>query len=121
MSAGQLQQRALAVVLCGLALHGCVVVQPEITVLPAEVSYVCQNDSRMKVVRAPDGRSAQVQYDGRTSLLQRVDSAAQEKYSDGRNTLYLDGEQAVMSTDSFVVAGRCQSAQPLPVAPMSRY
>jgi hypothetical protein len=51
----------------------------------------------------------------------RVESAAQEKYSNGPTTLYLDGEKALLSSDSFVVAGPCLSAQPLPVAPMSRY
>ena len=51
----------------------------------------------------------------------RVDTAAQEKYSNGQTTLYLDGEKALMSSDSFVVAGPCLSAQPLPVAPMTRY
>jgi hypothetical protein len=49
-----------------------------------------------------------------------VDSAAQEKCSDGRTTLYLDGERAVMSSDSVVVAGPCISVQPLPVAPPPR-
>jgi len=111
----------LAAFSAGLALCGCVVVQPELTVLPAEIAYVCQNNSSMKVWRAPDGRSASVWFDGKNTNLPRADSAAQEKYSDGRTTLYLDGEKAVMSSDSFVVAGPCVSAQPLPVAPMTRY
>jgi hypothetical protein len=51
----------------------------------------------------------------------RHSCSAQEKYSDDRTTLNLDGEKAVMSSDSFVVAGTCRSAQPLPVAPMSRH
>ena len=112
--------RTLPVVL-GLVVQGCVVVQPQVTVLPAEIAYVCQNNSSMKVWRAPDGRSASVWFDGKNTNLPRADSAAQEKYSDGRTTLYLDGEKAVMSSDSFVVAGPCVSAQPLPVAPMTRY
>jgi len=112
---------AAATLLSGLALHGCVVMQPEVTVLPSEITYACQNNSQMKFLRAPDGRSASVWYEGQATTLQRVASAAQEKYSDGRTTLYLDGEKAVMSSDSFVVAGPCTSLQPLPVAPMSRY
>lgn len=72
-------------------------------------------------MRAPDGRSATVWLNGQSAVLARADSAAQEKYSDGRTTLYLDGEKAVMSTDSFVVAGPCLSTRPLPVVPMSRY
>jgi membrane-bound inhibitor of C-type lysozyme len=112
---------AVAALTPGLALHGCVVVQPQVTVLPSEITYACRNNAQMHFLRAPDGRSASVRYDGQVMTLQRVDSAAQEKYSDGRTTLYLDGEKAVMASDSFVVAGPCISAQPLPVAPMSRY
>ena len=108
-------------VLLGFVVQGCVVVQPQVAVLPAEITYVCQNNSSMKVWRAPDGRSASVWFNGTNTNLPRVDSAAQEKYSDGRTTLYLDGEKAVMSSDSFVVAGPCVSAQPLPMAPMTRY
>jgi membrane-bound inhibitor of C-type lysozyme len=111
----------LAAFAAGLTLHGCVVVQPQVTVLPAEIAYVCRNDLPLKVSRAPDGRSASVWFDGKSTVLMRVDSAAQEKYSNGTTTLYLDGEKALMSSDSFVVAGPCLSAQPLPVAPMSRY
>ena len=47
--------------------------------------------------------------------LLRMDSAAQEKYSDGASTLYLDGDQALLTSDSFVVAGPCIASQPLPV------
>ena len=110
-----------ATLLSGLALHGCVVAEPQVTVLPSGITYACQNNTQLKFLRAPDGRSASVGYEGKTTTLQRVDSAAQEKYSDGRTTLYLEGEKAVMSSDSFVVAGPCTSLQPLPVTPMSRY
>jgi membrane-bound inhibitor of C-type lysozyme len=105
----------------GLLLSACVVVQPEVTMLPAEINYVCQNNVSLKVLRAADGRTATVWLNGKSSVLDRADSAAQEKFSNGPTTLYLDGEKAVMSTDSFVVAGPCLSAQPLPVVPMSRY
>jgi hypothetical protein len=49
---------AVAALLSLLALAGCVVVQPEVTVLPSEITYVCQNNSEMRFMRAPDGRSA---------------------------------------------------------------
>ena len=50
-----------------------------------------------------------------------MDSAAQEKYANGRVTLYLDGEKALVTEDSIVLAGRCESAVALPVAPQMRY
>ena len=112
---------ALAAASAVFVIPACTVVQPEVTVLPAEINYVCQNNVSLKVLRASDGRSAMVWLNGKGMQLASVATAAQEKYSDGATTLYLDGEKAVMSTDSFVVAGPCLSAQPLPVAPMSRY
>ena len=48
-------------------------------------------------------------------MLPRVDSAAQEKYANGRVTLYLDGEKALVTEDTIVLAGRCESAVALPV------
>ncbi|MEO8344803.1 MAG: MliC family protein [Betaproteobacteria bacterium] len=107
--------------LCALGLSACVVVEPMVTVLPSEITYVCQKNTTMTVMRAPDARSASVRYDGKTTALNRAESAAQEKYTNGGTTLYLDGEKAVMSSDSFVVAGPCVSAAPLPMAPMPRY
>ena len=112
---------AAATLLTGLALHGGVAVQPQVTVLPSGINYACQNNSQLQCLRAPHGRSASVWYEGQATTLQRLDSPAQEKCSDGRTTLYLDGDKAVMSSDSYVVAGPCTSPQPLPVAPMSRY
>ena len=54
-------------------------------------------------------------------MLPRVDSAAQEKYANGRVTLYLDGEKALVTEDTIVLAGRCESAVALPAAPQMRY
>jgi hypothetical protein len=45
-----------------------------------------------------------------------VDSVAQEKYANGRVTLYLDGKKALVTEDSIVLAGHCESAVALPVA-----
>jgi membrane-bound inhibitor of C-type lysozyme len=113
--------RALVATLAVAGVPACTVVQPEVTVLPAEINYVCQNNVTLKVLRASDGRSATVWLNGKSTQLASVATPAQEKYSDGSTTLYLDGEKAVMSTDSFVVAGPCLSTQPLPLQPMSRY
>jgi membrane-bound inhibitor of C-type lysozyme len=104
-----------------LALQGCAAPGLPETVLPAENVYVCENGATLKVVRAPDGRAAEVTFGGKRTLLPRTESAAQEKYGDGRTTLYLEGEKALLTADSMVVAGRCTSAVPLPVVPQTRY
>jgi hypothetical protein len=51
-----------------------------------------RHDSSLKVWRAPDGRSASDWLDGMNTNFSGADSAAQEKCSDGRTTLYRDGE-----------------------------
>jgi len=91
------------------------------TVLPPDNVYVCRDGVSMRVLRAPDGRSAEVVLSDRRVVLMRADSAAQEKYGNGATTLYLDGEKALLTSDSFVVAGPCVSSAPLPVQPSTRY
>jgi membrane-bound inhibitor of C-type lysozyme len=100
-----------------LALTGCTVVQPMVTVLPSEIAYRCMDGSMLQVRRAPDARSAQVLYDGRTITLPRADSAVQEKYSNDVTTLYLDGEKALLTSNAAVLGGQCVSVAPLPVTP----
>jgi membrane-bound inhibitor of C-type lysozyme len=52
--------------------------------------------------------------DGRDVVLTRSESAAQEKYSDGRYALYLEGEQAMLEDQGRVIYGPCVSPVPLP-------
>jgi membrane-bound inhibitor of C-type lysozyme len=97
-------------------LAGCIVPagMPE-TVLPADNLYACRDGAMLRVARQPDGRFAMASIGKQSVRLMRADSAAQEKYSDGNTTLYLDGENALITSDSFVVAGPCVSTTPLPV------
>jgi membrane-bound inhibitor of C-type lysozyme len=107
--------RAAALAIAALAA-GCVVSAggtPE-TVLPADNLYACRDGSMLRVARQPDGRQAYIAIGKQSVRLMRADSAAQEKYSDGTTTLYLDGENALVTSDSFVVAGPCVSTVPLP-------
>jgi membrane-bound inhibitor of C-type lysozyme len=95
---------------------GCVVTAggtPE-TVLPADNLYACRDGAMLRVARQPDGRQAFISINNQSVRLMRADSAAQEKYTDGTTTLYLDGENALVTSDSFVVAGPCISTVPLP-------
>src|SRR4029434_4442348 len=102
-------------------LAGCVAPGVEETILPARIDYVCANKRVLPVARSADGRHAAVRIDGKDIVLQRAGSAAQEKYSDGRYSLYLDGERAMLEDESRVIFGPCASPVPLPSAPRERY
>jgi membrane-bound inhibitor of C-type lysozyme len=96
-----------------LLLAGCVGPGTEVTVLPTRIDYRCAQSKVLQVQRAPDARTAAVLIDGKPVILPRADSAAQEKYSDGNYTLYLDGERAALEANSRVLFGPC-AAGPLP-------
>jgi len=115
----------LLVANCGIAiavlLAGCVTrAGVEETVLPGRIDYGCSNNKVLQISRAPDARSAAVLIEGKTVMLPRGDSAAQEKYTDGTYTLYLDGERAMLEQQGRVLFGPC-SAGPLPKAERYRY
>jgi len=102
-------------------LAGCAAVPVEETVLPARIDYACANNRVLPVARGSDGRLAAVLVDGKEITLPRAGSAAQEKYSDGRYALYLDGERAMLEADGKVLFGPCASPVALPSAPRYRY
>jgi membrane-bound inhibitor of C-type lysozyme len=93
----------------------------EETVLPARIDYMCAKNRVLHVARAPDGRHAVVLIDGKEVALQRAGSAAQEKYSNERYSLYLDGERAMLEDGNKVAFGPCTSPVPLPSAIRDRY
>jgi len=93
-------------------LAGCVYQGIQQTALPPRVDYVCQGDKLLQVARGTE--AAIVRFDGREATLARTASAAQEKYSDGEWTLYLDGERAMLESSARVVAGPCRSTVALP-------
>ena len=88
-----------------LYLQGCVGPGLETTELPARIDYVCANERILRVARSADRRTAKAMLGGRELLLMRVDSAAQEKYSDGSHLLYLQGERAMLERDGQVLFG----------------
>ncbi|MEP7330050.1 MAG: hypothetical protein ABI777_12625 [Betaproteobacteria bacterium] len=85
------------------------------TVLAPQMRYLCRDGAILTVDRAPNGQYAVAATGGQRAQLMRTDSAAQEKYTNGATTLYLEGDRALLTSDSFVVAGPCMATQPLPV------
>ena len=69
---------------------------------------------RSSMPRAPQQRMAAVLLNGQEILLRGGESAAQEKYTDGNFTLYLDGENAFLEQSGKVIFGPCVSPVPLP-------
>jgi len=108
--------RIVTVTLAATFLAGCGTPGVDQTVLPARIDYVCANNRVLPVARIADGRAA-VLVDGKEIVLRPAGSAAQEKYSDGRYSLYLDGERAMLEDEGRVIFGPCASPVPLPSAP----
>ena len=115
---------SIAIVACAsVALAGCAErysVGLETTVLAATIDYECEGGTRIRVERDADARNARATVGGRTWTLMRVDSASQEKYSEGATSLYLEGEIAAMESDGRLIGGKCQSKVPMPKAPTMR-
>lgn len=107
--------RFATLVACAVATAACVPTGLPETVLPAQVRYACRDGTLLDVVREGNGQQVTVTVGGKSVRLMRVDSAAQEKYSTDGNSLYLDGDRALFTSDSFVVAGPCVATMPLPV------
>ena len=107
-------------ILGSIALAGCVGPGVDETVLPTRINYQCANNKVLQVERAPDARAAAVLVNNKPVVPQRAGSAAQEKYSDGNYSLYLDGERAILEENSRVLFGPC-SAGPLPKIQRDRY
>jgi len=103
-----------------VVLLGCVGPGVEETILPPRIDYTCAGSRLLPVARSADGRAAAVRVDGQEVVLQRMASAAQEKYGDGRYLLYLDGERAMLELDGKVLFGPCVAPVPLPSTPRYR-
>ncbi len=105
---------ALACIATLPLLAACVYPGVEMTAIPIRIDYVCANNKTLPVARTEDQRTAAVLIDGKEYVLSRADSAAQEKYSNGHYSLYLEGERAMVEELGRVLYGPCVSPVPLP-------
>jgi len=106
-------KRIAAVSTC-LLLAGCAVPGPVVTQLPARIDYVCAGNVTLPVARSPEQGIAAILLNGQEIPLRGGESAAQEKYTDGSFTLYLEGEKAFLEQNGKVIVGPCVSPVPLP-------
>lgn len=104
---------ALLIPFSATLLAGCVG-GTEVTAIPSRIDYVCAGNRILSVAHSPDRRIAGVLVDGKEVHLVQAPSAAQEKYTDGRFTLYLEGERAMLEAQGTVLYGPCISPVPLP-------
>jgi membrane-bound inhibitor of C-type lysozyme len=110
--AGAAGTACVAALAVAVVLGGCVPQGIQQTALPARVDYVCQGEKLLQVARGT--AAAVVRFEEREATLPEVASAAQEKYTNGEWTLYLDGERALLESRGVVLAGGCRSTVPLP-------
>lgn len=96
---------ALAVVL-GLTLAGCVQLVVEQPWDP-QGRYVCEDGKAFTVEFSQDGASAIVTHENRRVTLPPTVGATDTKFTDGRNTLYLDGPRALLEAGGQVVGRSC--------------
>ena len=96
-----------------LFLAGCSGAGHDETLLPSRIDYQCANQRVLQIQRVPEKRVVAAQIGDKVVVLPQAESAAQEKYSDGRYTLYLQGERAALEDNGRVLYARC-NAGPLP-------
>jgi membrane-bound inhibitor of C-type lysozyme len=97
--------RILAVVLA-VVLAGCVqlvVQQP----WDPQGRYLCDDGKAFTVELRDGGASVTVTHEAGQVMLPQISGATDAKYSDGRTTLYLDGDRALLDVGGQVFARGC--------------
>jgi membrane-bound inhibitor of C-type lysozyme len=106
--------RAALAAAAALVLAACAADMPREARFPDKVTYKCEGGQTFQVELAPSGETAVLTVEGRSYRLNKAPSAAQRKYSDGNNTLYLDRQMAFVEMGMKAYARACQSETPLP-------
>jgi membrane-bound inhibitor of C-type lysozyme len=71
------------------------------------VHFACRDGKMMTVDFLPSPRAARVALDGTSVTLQQVHAASDAKFTDGRYTLYVNGERAALEETGMVLRGPC--------------
>jgi membrane-bound inhibitor of C-type lysozyme len=98
-------QRVLTVGLF-VSLPGCLSM-PGTEPVPQQARYVCENGKGFAVEFLPDSPSAKVVFDEKQVVLPPATAATDAKYTDGRTTLYIEGERALLETAGQVFGRGC--------------
>jgi membrane-bound inhibitor of C-type lysozyme len=104
----------IAMLTAALIIGACRSDMPRDVQLPEHVTYKCEGGRTFEVQFAPSGNLATVTLAGKGYSLPRVPGATQAKFSDGRTTLWLDGQNALMESSVAMTGRNCASVQPLP-------
>jgi len=106
---------ALAAGFCVLTLlAGCVVDTGSHVVRPqvpwgSTLNLVCADQRSMTVQFIPDPPSARVALeDGESVMLRQAEAANDAKFTDGRTTLYVQGDIAVLEVTGQIVRRACR-------------
>ena len=89
-----------------LALPGCLSM-PGTDSGPHPVRYVCENGKAFAVEFVASPPAARVGFDGRQIILPQTIAATDAKYTDGQNTLYIEGDRALLEMAGQVLGRGC--------------
>ena len=99
------RRRALTIVM-GLTLVGCVQGMMQEPWDP-QGRYVCEDGKSFVVRLTEGGASVAVGYEGGQVTLPQTGGATDAKFTDGRTTLYLDGDRALLDVGGQVIGRGC--------------
>lgn len=74
-------------------------------------SYVCESGKTLKARGQMDGERVIIDVGDGDITLQRVPAASGEKYSDGRRTVWFEGDALTVEADGKSLHGRCVRAK----------
>jgi membrane-bound inhibitor of C-type lysozyme len=75
--------------------------------MPQQVGYVCENGKAFTVEFLANPPSARVVFDKEQVTLPPALAATDAKYTDGRTTLYVEGDRALLETAGQVFGRGC--------------
>ncbi|MGE5849131.1 MAG: MliC family protein [Candidatus Methylomirabilota bacterium] len=87
-------------------LFGCTY-GPGAEPMPQPAQYICENGKAFAVEFLADPPSARIVVGGSQITLPQTVAATDAKYTDGRNTLYIEGDRALLETAGQVFGRGC--------------
>lgn len=103
-----------AVLAAALVVGACATDMPQNVTFPERATYGCEGGRKFDVHFVPSGEYVTVFLGSKTYRLPRVPGPTQAKFSNGKTTLWLDGQSALVESQEAVAGRNCASETPLP-------
>jgi membrane-bound inhibitor of C-type lysozyme len=75
--------------------------------VPQQARYVCENGKAFTVEFLADPPSARILFEQNQVILPQTTGATDAKYTDGRNTLYIEEDRALLETGAQIFGRGC--------------